>query len=363
MSENEREKPPGEPDGDYLWDGTGEPDPEVQRLERLLSPMAYDPKRRVVVPLRRRWFRPVVTVAIVAAAAAVVFLIWRGRDGSGGKVAGAGADAGAGPVPVAAAWEVTQLDGSPMCDSKPLPNGSAMLRLGDTLLTDATSRAEIVVADKLGKVTVEPNSEIKLVTSRKDEHRLALARGVIDAEINAPPRLFWVDTPSATAIDYGCAYRLRVNDDGSTVLMVNAGWVALDGAKPGAPLSIVPAGARCTSRPGRGPGTPRFFDTSGEFRIPLDRFDDGDREPATITELLTAARVRDTLSLWHVLQRVPEEERPAVIKRILELVPGLPPGTDERAVADLNADALSAWRDKLRRSWGAAITPFESPQR
>ena len=28
---------------DYLWDGSGQPDPEVRRLEELLKPFGYSP--------------------------------------------------------------------------------------------------------------------------------------------------------------------------------------------------------------------------------------------------------------------------------------------------------------------------------
>ena len=31
-------------DADYLWDKTGEPDPEVQQLEEILSTLRYQPR-------------------------------------------------------------------------------------------------------------------------------------------------------------------------------------------------------------------------------------------------------------------------------------------------------------------------------
>ena len=32
-------------DGDYLWDKTGEPDPEIQQLEEILGTLRYQPRR------------------------------------------------------------------------------------------------------------------------------------------------------------------------------------------------------------------------------------------------------------------------------------------------------------------------------
>src|SRR3974390_391666 len=60
---------------DYLWDGTGTPDPEIQRLESLLAEFRHD-GRPLVLPetlpktnVRRAWILPLRWVA-----AAVVLL-------------------------------------------------------------------------------------------------------------------------------------------------------------------------------------------------------------------------------------------------------------------------------------------------
>ena len=54
---------------DYLWDGTGEPDPEVERLEQMLSVYKYQP-RPLELPARPgTWFSP-----RLAAAAALILM-------------------------------------------------------------------------------------------------------------------------------------------------------------------------------------------------------------------------------------------------------------------------------------------------
>src|SRR5207253_7821011 len=126
------------------------------------------------------------------------------------------------------------------------------------LETDSSSRAKISVG-RIGQVEVDPNTRLRLVQTRLTEHRLALARGRMQARIWAPPRLFFVDTPSAEAVDLGCAYTLAVDDAGGSLLQVTSGYVAFvrDGRE-----SKVPAGAVCVTRPGIGPGTPYFADAS-----------------------------------------------------------------------------------------------------
>jgi hypothetical protein len=92
-----------------------------------------------------------------------------------------------------------RIDGKPVVDI-------GKLSLGGALETGSSSGATITVAD-IGEVEVDPNTRIRLVKTQSDEHRLALDHGRMKATISAPPRLFFVDTPSAEAIDLGCARR------------------------------------------------------------------------------------------------------------------------------------------------------------
>src|SRR4029077_20628692 len=124
------------------------------------------------------------------------------------------------------------------------------------LQTDATSRARIGIGE-IGTVEVEPNSRVRLIAATSNEHRLALARGESSAVVTAPPRLFFVDLPTSTAVDLGCAYRMKTDESGSGLLRVTAGWVALEWKDR---ESLVPAGASCRTRSGDGPGTPYFND-------------------------------------------------------------------------------------------------------
>ena len=43
-----------DPNDDYLWDPSDEPDPEIQKLEELLSGYAYT-GNVPAMPVRRRW--------------------------------------------------------------------------------------------------------------------------------------------------------------------------------------------------------------------------------------------------------------------------------------------------------------------
>src|SRR5262245_35457963 len=69
---------------DYLWDGKGEPDPDVERLERALRPLRYTEKSfehqrsrpAEVIPIVRPRPRPIARyVFLLAAAIAVCVMI------------------------------------------------------------------------------------------------------------------------------------------------------------------------------------------------------------------------------------------------------------------------------------------------
>jgi len=247
-------------------------------------------------------------------------------------------------------WEVVRLDGSPSVGSKRVAETSR-IAVGEWLQTDASSRASIKIGQagtgEIGTVEVEPNSRIRLVVAKPNEHRLALARGEISAVVSAPPRLFFVDTPASTAVDLGCAYRMKTDESGSGLLRVTVGWVALEwkGRE-----SLVPAGANCRTKSGAGPGTPYFSDASDTLQQALSAFDFDKGSSEAVRVVLSESRVRDTLTLWHLLSRVDPEERVRVFDRMVELTP-LPDGVSRERVLDLDKDTLQHWRQELAWKW------------
>lgn len=251
------------------------------------------------------------------------------------------------PRPSEPSWEVVRLNGSPRIASSPIDE-KGRLALGEWLETDNSSRAQIEVGS-IGEVEIDPNTRVRLVTAKPTEHRLELARGKMSARISAPPRLFFVDTPSAVAADLGCAYTLEVDDNGAGILHVTMGWVALQlkGRE-----SMVPAGASCATRPGIGPGTPYFEDASDMFRMALSKFDfePENESQSALGVLLDQARPRDSLTLWHLLSRVAGTDRERVYDRLAVLV--APPDRVTRAgVLQLNEEMLQRWRDKMETTW------------
>jgi hypothetical protein len=329
---------------DYLWDGSGEPDPEVQRLETLLGRFRHSrpaPDFPAVSETVRRWtwswfLGNRVLVGALAATVAVLVAagVWLARRETKAS------------APPASGWEVARESGTPYVGSKAVDQDTATSRLkvGQVLVTDDRSRATITV-DEIGDVEVEPDTRLRLLQSGPAGHRLALDLGTIHAAIWAPPGDFMVDTPSALAVDMGCAYTLHVDASGAGLLRTTLGWVGfkLDGHE-----SFIPAGAACATRPGIGPGTPYFEDAPATFRAALAGFDFGgpDQRSAALGVVLAQARSRDALTLWHLLARTDQSERTRVYDRLATLVPP-PAGVSRAGVLRLDQTMLDLWWNEL----------------
>jgi hypothetical protein len=141
----------------------------------------------------------------------------------------------------------------------------------------------------------------------------------------------------------GCAYSLTVAEDGSGTLRTKLGWV---GFHQNGRDSFIPAGAMCLTKRKEGPGTPYFEDSSEKFREAVHALDFAAVGPAERKEALRTAlaqaRRRDAFTLWHLLVRVNEQERPMVYDRLATLVKA-PVGTTREGTLQLDAAMLDRW--------------------
>jgi hypothetical protein len=348
---------------DYLWDRSGMPDDDVAELERALLPLAHGTTRLRSLPRRplpghdSRERNPgtagrvgsfgtfrrnvLAGLSVAATIGLVAYSAWFGLAG----------------VDAEAQWRVSTLGGVPRVNDHAV-GVSTYWRAGDRLETDDRAVAQVDVGT-IGSVEVGPNSAARLVRARGSEHRMSLDRGSIRAVIWAPPGLFFVDTPSAIAVDLGCAYTLDVKPDGSGLLRVEHGWV---GFRDGERESFIPQGAMCATRRGRGPGTPYYSDASRELVRALTDVDFGDRtgRARALETALSLARPRDALSVWHLLTRLHGEERGRAFDRLAQLAPP-PSGVTREGVVAGNQTMLDAWWDTLGLESASWWRMWETP--
>lgn len=269
------------PDNDYLWDRSGEPDPAVRQLEELLTLLRYEGG-----PLKSR--RSAWRTRAIVAAAVVAFTVT-------GLLAAHHAS-----------WSVD-------------PSGE--VRLDDRILTSAADVAPSSLIETgpgatatlrlglLGTVTLAPNTRVSVEETAIRESRLGLEHGTISARIGAPPRLFYVSTPSAEAIDLGCAYDLSIDSsNGTGRLRVTHGWVALDDGSGrvyvprGSAVKIL--GARRLSVPVRDDATAAFGDAVEDVVATLPVVS---VEQAAVID--RTGMSEDNLAIWHLIRRADSEGR------------------------------------------------------
>jgi hypothetical protein len=330
---------------DYLWDRSGQPDPEVQKLELSLAKFRHNRPAPsfpadVLTAQQPPWWRLTLSLSTArfAAAALVILAIASGLWLS---------MAPRPPLARSEAWQVQLSVASHQKGSAEAGIAkSAWLRVGETLETGAESKASIAVAE-IGRLEVEPMTRLRLLQSAAGRKRIALDRGTVHATIWAPPGQFVVDTPSAVAVDLGCMYTLHVDEGGNGILHTTLGWVGFhrDGHE-----SFIPAGAACPTHVQSGPGTPYFEDASDAFRSALTWLDSAAADPAdrkaALNIVLREARARDALTLWHLLSRVTSLERAAVFDRFAVLVTP-PPGVTRDAILRLDRATLDSWWNVL----------------
>ncbi|HEX3762644.1 MAG TPA: FecR family protein [Kofleriaceae bacterium] len=317
---------------DPLYDKTGG-EPELVALEAALGDFAHRAPLRELPPRRSRRPAPVVAAVIAAAALAALAVIVVGRRGDPGcQVAGAGF--------------AFAVDGAPArCAGSPAERGT--LPVGAWLETAGAATADVRIAD-IGHLTVFGDSRIRLIDTGAAGHRLELARGRIAARVTAPPRLFVVDTPVASAVDLGCAYELAVEPDGRTRLRVTSGAVSLEAHGVAA---YAPMDTEVLAAPGRGPGTPVALTASAALRDAVARFDAGDR--SAVAAIVVAAGPGDTATLWNLLARTDGEDRAAVFARLDALTP-VPADISADAIRAGDREAIARWRDALVGRWMCA---------
>jgi ferric-dicitrate binding protein FerR (iron transport regulator) len=168
------------PEDRYLWDRGGEPDPEVERLERLLARHRYDPVRDALpsalgaARLRARPRARLVTLAAsIAAVLAVLVFALRERE-----------------VPMYHVEGLSEIEHA---------------GAGQSLSTGPDRSARLVIGG-LGSVEVEPDSRLRIEDAGERRHELFLERGAVRASIFARPGEFRIGTPAGMSIDLGCVY-------------------------------------------------------------------------------------------------------------------------------------------------------------
>jgi hypothetical protein len=303
---------------DFLWDGSGAPDAEVEALAKLLRPLGHDGR-----PLR-----PALQ-----------------HEGGAPTETPTGAPRAAAPSPrTAPAWP-WRLAAAALVFAVPalvLLRGGGELRPGTAGRTFvAADRPREIALGTLAQITLDPGSRLRFVHWQQGKEALfALEQGGLSARIvqGVPARFFVMDTPHhGRVVDLGCRYTLKLRDDGAAYVHVTEG--AVEFVFPQRTV-FVPAGASTTVTKERGPSTPLFDDAPDPLRKAAAIYDEAlasgnaDQRAKAVEELASAtvcSTARDALALWHVLDGDKDLGCRDDAERGLYRIVGAPNGEDSKA--------------------------------
>ena len=324
---------------DWLWDGSGEPHLEDERIAKALAGLAYEgepPALPAERPTRRPWVLGAGFTALLLAAMALLALLSPPPTPENPVVE---------PIIASATpWGIEPVQGVPSCGDAPV-TGDRRLDLGSWLTTDPDDAARVTVAD-LGFMEVAPNTSVRLVSSTSAEHRLELAHGKVEIQVKAPPRVLVIDTPGGELVDLGCAYTAEMAANGYGELAVDDGWVAIEHPVH---TVLVPEGASAKTRGALGPTVPVFRDADPELAEKAMLAATESWEADSLTWVVMHSRPRDTLTLVHLLERVGVPERQLLYGRIVDLAG--PVSTTEEEVVRLDRAALGRLLDEVSARW------------
>lgn len=232
-------------------------------------------------------------------------------------------------------WSVEKISGFPVIESRVLTD-QGIIKVSERLVTDSESRARIIVGG-IGEINIEPLSEIQIIETESSEYKLLLTKGKISVITLLAPKLFSIETPSATIKDFGSMYYVTVNNNSSTSLSVKSGWAKMENNNRRALLS---SGTTCFSAPSIGPGIPVAKDATDLFKESLHKLDFENGGDAELTILLSESRQEDLISLFHLLKQLNPESYGKIYDRISWLFK-IPQRITREGIVNGDADMLA----------------------
>jgi hypothetical protein len=147
-----------------LWGKSGEPDADVAGLEELLGQFKFAPRKATSLPFakrsRGRWWIAAAAATLAIGSVAGVLIVRRAPHGT------------------VTSWQLS------MEGNKP-----AAVRAGETIETSAQHEATLQ-SQSVGRVSIAPESRVRVLSMQGSRQRFALDRGAIHALIWRLPHSF-----------------------------------------------------------------------------------------------------------------------------------------------------------------------------
>ncbi|MDP2366038.1 MAG: hypothetical protein Q8M94_19980, partial [Ignavibacteria bacterium] len=234
-------------------------------------------------------------------------------------------------------WEVVQLTGQPKIGNVVI-NKDDRFSSESTIETNENSSVTFVMPD-LGRLFID---KLSVVSRTKNSNEIKIDKGQIRKFEGDASDVLTVLTPLAKFTEFykGGAFRLSVDEHGSCKLAVESGWVIVNIKEFD---SYVPKNFDCLISRGRY-GIPYPSDSSPQLINLLQNFS-GINDPSVGT-ILSQMTIKESLSLWHIIQLISTENRSIAFDRLIELIPP-PSGVTKAGILALNKTMLLDWRQEI----------------
>lgn len=238
---------------------------------------------------------------------------------------------------ISSSWDIIQMNGQPTADNKPLKQTDG-ITAKSTVDIDENSNMTVEISS-IGRLTFGPSTIIK----RSDKNNfLYLQKGQVKKLEGNATDLITIETELAKFDELfkGSGFNLTVDDYGSSELVVLSGRVTVSVKEL---TSYVPKGFGITVQKGKF-AIPYPEGSTDELKNLFKNFASVN-DPA-IGSIIALVTPYESLSLWHLIQIVSQNNRFMVVDKLNEFVP-MPPGLSKQLILSLNKDALEEWRKEI----------------
>lgn len=239
-------------------------------------------------------------------------------------------------------WKVSNIKGNSLIGDVAMSNIDS-IKEGQYIMTNDSSRAELVIAN-MGRVIIEPNSKIIFVKGADGNNRISVEYGTIEANMKTDSKTFFVEMPSAVAMDMGGDYKLTIDSTGDGLVYVKSGKVEVQSDNRGA---IVPAGNLVMTKRDLGVGTPFNENSSARFKNALMNIDFGKCGGTCLNTLLNNAKQTDAVTLVSLISRVESQYKDEVYAKVANFV-SPPKRIHSDSLPYFDEEKMNEWIDKIQ---------------
>jgi hypothetical protein len=210
-------------------------------------------------------------------------------------------------------------------------------------ITTSENGSVVIAIPKLGKLSLEPRTEIQLLNDKENSSRVYLYKGKVTVTTFVQNRQFSVETLNAAFTENLTDFSVEQLSSGITHVKINSGLLTINLANE---VFKLPGKYRCDILTKNSYNIPVHLDASIGFINGIKDFEIGNISIEIISRILDAASDKDIFSLWHLIKKANRIYRPLIFDRLNSLSPA-PEKVKKDGVIQLDDEMMNTWLEKM----------------